>query len=168
MTVIPGNPCGSGNQYRTEIIDIGKRRTGDDLVVQRFEKGMCVIPLQVGPRGHPKLQTAHQRIRADDRTGNLLDSIDTIGIRRDRVNAFSSIKPDSEPEQKLDLPSTSTLSPYRTRRLTPGDQCAGRTDRLPVPTHLKCHPGHELTHLPRLSLKRITENHRRYAHRDGD
>ncbi len=92
----PGGWHSRRNQNRSEIVNIGASRTGDDEITEFFKKAVGVIVVEKGLRIHTLSLCPRQGCRGDDRPGIVLNAINTIGISRNGPNVRSASKGNSQ------------------------------------------------------------------------
>src|SRR5487761_2606270 len=148
------------DQDRAKIVDVGQRGAGDDAVAQRSKEAVAIVARETVARTDAQCARARQRIRSDQRAGDLLLAIDAVGVPGDRMDAGPSIEADGEREQELDVAPAATAAADRDRRLAPGQQHARSRNRLAVDGDLARDPGHRRAHLARLALDAVAEDQR--------
>src|SRR5437899_7610136 len=88
---------------RAKIIDVGERRSRDHRIAERFEKSMSVIVGEALARTYILRPRALERVRRDNRAGDLFLSVDAVGVAGNRINAFAPFERNRQRQQKFDV-----------------------------------------------------------------
>src|SRR5438270_6736243 len=96
-----GEDVSLGDQNRPEVVDVGQRRSGHEIVAERFEKSVAVIIRERLLRANSMRESAIERIRRDIRAGDFLQTVDAVRIAGKRVNAGPTVERQRERKQEL-------------------------------------------------------------------
>jgi hypothetical protein len=127
------------NQNRAEIVDIGQRRTGDDLVTQSLEEAVTVIVGQALLRIDPHSRRTRDRVWCNDCTRDLLCAIDSVRIGSQREDARLFVQIDRKRQQELDVATAPAVAAHCNGGFAARKQDQGFCSRLVVQAGL-CQP----------------------------
>ncbi len=113
------------DQYDSEIVDVGGRRTGYDEIVQRCKYAIGIVVREAGFGVDPGCARTPQRVGCKDRSGIVFAAVDSVGICGERPNAVPAVSGNAETQQKFGIAPTAAAAADRNGRFTAGDKKAG-------------------------------------------
>ena len=96
-----------------EIVDVGQRGPGHDLVTERLEEAVTIVIGQAHLRSDTARLSSGNRIGRHDCPGHFLRAVDAIGIGGKREHAGQPVQLDREGKQELHVASAPTISAHR-------------------------------------------------------
>src|SRR5437879_3278095 len=112
------------NQDRTEIIDIGARRTAHFQILQCTEKSVTIIIFKHGPRAQTQGGGTGYRVGAVQGAGIVFRAIDAIGIAGYRMDIRMSVQRYRQAQQEFRITSATAFAAHRYRGFAAGNQHA--------------------------------------------
>ena len=111
----PARPAflGSEDEDGAEVVDVGQRRPGDDLVAQSLEKAVAVVVGQARLGADPEPGGAGQGVGRHDGAGDLFGPVDAVRVAGQREHARQAIQLDGERKQELDVAPAASAVPSR-------------------------------------------------------
>src|SRR5471030_2295577 len=100
-----------------EVVHIGQRRPSDDGVAEGLEESVAVVVGQAVERRQAEPPGALQAVRPQQRAGDFLQAVDTVGIAGDGVDILLSVQRDAERQQEFDVAPAASRAAHRDRGL---------------------------------------------------
>ena len=114
-----------------KVVDIGEGRAGDRRVVQCREKAIAAIIGRTVLGADAGTRSARPRVGTDNGAGDLLCTVDTIGVGHERMDAGQAVELDRNRQQEFDIAAAPAM-------FIMSNKCSLRRASSPTPTSPMC------------------------------
>ena len=129
---------------------------------------MSVIVGEALARTYILRPRALERVRRDNRAGDLFLSVDAVGVAGNRINAFAPFERNRQRQQKFDVASPATVTANGHSGFAARQQHARRRNRLSMRYDMLGDPRHHLADVARFAFDAVAQNQRCDARRARD